>query len=133
MADSLYIGTMGPRSGKTFVLLGILELLSRRVGRLGVFRPIIPNADEPDNDIELAQKLFGIDLPYESMYALTHDEVSTLLKDGPTGAVLKQIFNSYRELRRRCDFVVCIGTDYVADTSALEFNFNSCKSWTWIY
>ncbi len=125
MSDSLYIGTIGPRSGKTFVLLGILELLSRRVGRLGVFRPIISDSDEPDNDIELAQKLFGIDLPHASMYALTHDEASALLKDEPTSVILKKIFNSYRALQRQCDFVVCIGTDYVAETAALEFNFNA--------
>ena len=53
------------------MLFRILKLLSRRVGRLCVFRPIVPSADELDSDIELAQKLFGIDLPYESMYALT--------------------------------------------------------------
>ena len=125
MSDSLYIGTMGPRSGKTFVLLGILELLSRRVGKLGLFRPIVKSADEVDNDIELAQTLFGIDLPYESMYALTHEEVSEHLQDGPTGAILKLVFNRYRALQRQCDFVVCMSTDYTEVTSAVEFDFNA--------
>jgi acetate kinase len=69
MAKSLYIGTLGPRSGKTFVLLGVLELLSRRIEKLGFFRPVIRSLDQPDNDIELVRSRFNIDLPYESMYA----------------------------------------------------------------
>ena len=125
MSNSIYIGTMGPRSGKTFVFLGILELLSRRVRKLGVFRPVIRSADEIDNDIELAQKLFGIDLPYESMYALTNEEVSEHLQDGPTGAILKLVFNRYRELQRQCDFVICMSTDFTEVTSAVEFDFNA--------
>ena len=125
MSDSLYIGALGPRSGKTFVLLGILELLSRRVGRLGFFRPVIDSVDEPDNDIELAQKLFGIDLPYESMYALTREEARAQLRDGGPESLLKRIFDRYRALQKQCDFVVCMGTDFTSLAAALEFGFNA--------
>ena len=125
MSNSLYIGTLGSGSGKTFVLLGILELLSRRVGKLGLFRPMIRSADEPDNDIELAQKLFGIDLPYESMYAMTRDEARAQLREGGPESLLKRVFDRYRAVQRQCDFVVCVGTDFAGVASALEFGFNA--------
>ncbi len=73
MSKSLYIGTLGPRSGKTLVLLGVLELLSRRVEKLGFFRPVIHSADQPDNDIELVRSRYNIELAYESMYAKASD------------------------------------------------------------
>jgi phosphate acetyltransferase len=39
LARNLYITAMEPQSGKTVVSLGIMELLSTRVERLGFFRP----------------------------------------------------------------------------------------------
>ena len=50
MARNLYITAMEPRSGKSVVALGLMELLSARVERLGFFRPIVPSrpADPAD-------------------------------------------------------------------------------------
>ena len=125
MPKSLYIGTLGPRSGKSLVLLGVLEMLSRRVEKLGLFRPVIRSPDPPDNDIELARTRYDIDLPYESMYALTRDEVRGRLAGGLHGTLLKEVFDRYKALERRCDFVVCEGTDFTDIGSALEFDFNA--------
>ena len=52
MADSLYIAILEKASGKLLVSLGLLELLSRRIGRVGFFRPITPG-DERDDDLKL--------------------------------------------------------------------------------
>jgi BioD-like phosphotransacetylase family protein len=40
--ESLYIASLEPNSGKLVVTLGVMEVLSRRVERLGVFRSISP-------------------------------------------------------------------------------------------
>src|SRR5205809_118784 len=53
VARNLYITAMEPQSGKSVVTLGVMELLSTRVQRLGFFRPIVPSASEPDPEIEL--------------------------------------------------------------------------------
>ena len=53
MANSLYIAAVAPGSGKSVVALGIMEMLSRRIRRLGYFRPVVPSAEEPDNNIRL--------------------------------------------------------------------------------
>jgi phosphate acetyltransferase len=125
MPKSLYIGTLGPRSGKSLVLLGVLEMLSRRVEKLGLFRPVIRSPDPPDNDIELARTRYDIELPYESMYALTREQVRRRLAEGRHGTLLKDVFDRYKALQRSCDFVVCEGTDFTDVGSALEFDFNA--------
>ncbi len=50
-AKSIYIFGSEPRSGKSIVLLGIMELLSRQVQKLGFFRPIIQGLKRPVNDL----------------------------------------------------------------------------------
>ncbi|MGH3370729.1 MAG: AAA family ATPase, partial [Nocardioidaceae bacterium] len=41
MGRSVYIASVEGFTGKSTVALGVLELLSRRVERVGVFRPIV--------------------------------------------------------------------------------------------
>lgn len=125
MPDGLYIGSLGPQGGKSLVLLGTLELLSRRVGRLGLFRPVIRDSTLPDNDIELARQRFGIDLPYRSMYALTRDEVRQRVAGGRPDNLLQEVFDRVKALDEYCDFLVCEGTEYSTVASSLEFDFNA--------
>ena len=49
MADNLYIASLEPHSGKLVVTLGIMEMLSCRINRLGFFRAISPVAAEKDS------------------------------------------------------------------------------------
>ena len=46
---SVYVAGLGPGSGKSIVALGVAELLSRQVGRIGVFQPLAGDgvADPP--------------------------------------------------------------------------------------
>jgi hypothetical protein len=44
---------MEPESGKGIFVLGVMELLSRRIRNIGFFRPVIKSSDTPDNDIQL--------------------------------------------------------------------------------
>ena len=41
MSDGLYVTGCEPATGKSAIALGVFELLARRVGRLGVFRPVV--------------------------------------------------------------------------------------------
>ena len=59
MAPNLYITAMEPESGKSIASLGVLELLSARVERLGFFRPVVPA--DPDPQLELARDRYGLE------------------------------------------------------------------------
>jgi len=125
MLKSLYIATTAPRSGKSVVVLGIMELLSRRIGKLGFFRPIIRRTEIPDNDVELVRSRYGLPFSYESLYAMTDEEARVLVTAGNIEGLLERIFVRYKELERRCDFVACEGTDLTGMSAAFEFEVNA--------
>ena len=57
VSRAVYVTALGPASGKSLVTLGLVELLSRRVSRLGFFRPLVH--DGSDNDTELIRQREG--------------------------------------------------------------------------
>ena len=124
MSRNLYIAAMGPRSGKSVVALGIMELLSRRLDKIGFFRPVIPDVDR-DNNIQLIVSRYNLKLPYEDMYASRNDDAQTMVADGQYEALLKNILRKYKTLEHQCDFVLCEGTDFTGVSSAFEFDFNA--------
>ena len=125
MARSLYIVGVQPRSGKSVVALGIMELLSRRIRKIGYFRPIIPSGEKPDNNIQLIKTRYNLSPSYEDMYAYTHEAAQNMSAEGRTGALFKDILSKYKALEDSCDFVLCEGTDFTGVSSAFEFEFNA--------
>ena len=124
MSKNLYIATMEPRAGKSVVALGIMEFLSRRLNKIGFFRPIIPDVKR-DNNIQLIKSRYTLKLPYENMYAYKHAEAQHMVATGQYNALLKNILSKYKALESQCDFVLCEGTDYSGVASAFEFDFNA--------
>ena len=54
MSNNLFIAATEPRSGKSVIALGLMELLLRNVDRVGFFRPLISvdqDTGKKDNDI----------------------------------------------------------------------------------
>jgi phosphate acetyltransferase len=125
MANSLYMAAVEPASGKSVVALGIMELLSRRIRRVGYFRPIVPSAKEPDNNIRLIKSRYHLELSYEEMFAYGHEDARNLIAEGQTETLLKNILTRYKHLERKCQFVLCEGTDFSGVSSAFEFDFNA--------
>jgi phosphate acetyltransferase len=125
MSKNLYIAAMEPDSGKATLVLGVMEMLSRRIRNIGFFRPVIKSSEKPDNDIQLILSRYKQELPYEDTYGCTHEEAQNMIADGQYNELLKSIVSKYKELESRCAFVVCEGTDYTGVSSAFEFDFNA--------
>ena len=125
MANSLYIAAMEPGSGKSVAALGLMEMLSRRIRRVGYFRPVVRSAKEPDNNIRLIKSRYNLGLAYEEMFAYTHEDARNMVADGQTEALLKNILNKYKQLESKSKFVLCEGTDFTDVGSAFEFDFNA--------
>ena len=125
MSKNLYVASMEPESGKEILVLGVMELLSRRIRNMGFFRPIIRSGDKPDNDIQLILSRYNQELPYKDTYGCTHEEAQNMIADGQYNELLKSIVGKYKELESKCPFVVCEGTDYTGVSSAFEFDFNA--------
>lgn len=124
MSQNLYIAAIEPGSGKSLVLLGIMELLSNRVQKLGFFRPLIHSHNGRDNDIELICSRYQLSCTYEAQYAVTAEEARQLAAAGQTEELLKRVIEKYKALERTCDFVVCEGCDATDIDLAFMDNFN---------
>jgi phosphate acetyltransferase len=123
MSRNLYIAAIEPGSGKSLVLLGVMELLSKRVEKLGFFRPVVHSHNQPDNNIALVCSRYQLE-PSACGYALTAEEARQLIAEGHTDELLKRVIEKYKILERQCDFVVCEGCDATDIDPAFMDNFN---------
>ena len=124
MSRAIYLTALGPASGKSLVALGLVELVSQRVSRVGFFRPIVQSL--PDNDIELVRTRYQ--LPDERVgYAFVADHLRSLLSASrdEADAGMAQAVAAYKQLEQSCDLVVIEGTDFTGPSSHLEFGFNA--------
>ncbi len=127
MAKNLYITSINAESGKSAVVLGLMELLLRDIRRVGFFRPIISplQEDDRDHDINLILSHFYLGLQYEQTYAVTLDKAKKLLNDGKQSELMEVILNKYQELEEKCDFILCEGTDFKAGHESFNFDIDA--------
>ncbi|WP_435299456.1 phosphate acetyltransferase [Timonella sp. A28] len=125
---SVYLSSPEGETGKSTIALGVLDLLTRQVQKVGVFRPVTRNgtnnksedASERDYVLELLLAHDGVDLPYEQCIGVTYSEVHA----NPDEALAK-IINRYHEMEELCDAVVIVGSDYTDVASPTELAFNA--------
>ena len=125
MSNSLYVTATEARSGKSAIILGLMEMLLRKIDRVGFFRPIISDVKDQDHDINLVSSHFELGIPYDKMYGFTGTEASNLVSLGKQTEMLEGIINKYNQLNDICDFVLCEGTDFVSSVAAFEFDINA--------
>jgi phosphate acetyltransferase len=120
VARAVYLTAMGPASGKSIVALGLVELLSRRVSRVGFYRPIVQRV--PDNDLELIRSRYQ--MPDERIgYAYTAEERTRA--GGATSAGMERVVARFRAIEAASDFVVVEGTDFTGASSPVELEVNA--------
>ena len=120
MAKSIYITSAEGDTGKSSIALGITSLLTRSLGRVGVFRPVARAADGSDYVLDLLLRHDDIDISYDEAVGVTYDDVHA----DPDRA-LATIVSRYHAVARKCDAVVIVGTDYTDVSGAAEFEFNA--------
>ena len=114
MARSVYVTGIGRGDGRQAVELGVMELLTRQVDRVGVFRPLTHS--RTDHVVELLRGRYRIDLASEEMYGLSYDEAAALQAERGPDELIGTLVDRFRELERQCQTVLVLGTDF-ADTN----------------
>lgn len=118
-SGSVYIASPEGHTGKSLVALGVIEVMVRRVGNVGVFRPVVRSIDAEDAMGRRLVSALG-DTPAKRLgVGVTYDEVH----DDPDAA-MSHIIARYRHLAETCDFVVVVGSDYTDVASPAELAFN---------
>ncbi|MFF5293740.1 phosphate acetyltransferase [Paractinoplanes globisporus] len=117
MARSVYVAGLGPGVGKGTVALGLVELLSRQVARIGVFRPLLAGPGD-DPLLTLLTERYPVMAGYADSYGVTAAEAGSLVADGKWEELIGRIVERYREVERRCASVVVVGSDFMAGPAA---------------
>jgi len=127
MSNAIYITTAEPHCGKSLVSLGVVEMLLRKTQRVGIFRPVINGSSSQgrDKNINLLLTHFNLDLAYEDTYAFHKQQIVELSEQDRVDEVLDHIIAKYKKLESMCDAMVCIGSDFLGEGAAFEFDFNT--------
>jgi len=124
MTKGLYITSAEPYSGKTIMVLGLMEFLVGRIGRIGFFRPVVNESGQLDSFLSLIKSRYQQFSAYEKMYGCTFEEARKLLVEDRAEELYSQILEKYKTLEAQCDFVVCVGSDYTKAAATVELEFN---------
>jgi phosphate acetyltransferase len=125
MSQGIYITSAEPRSGKSVVVLGVMEMLAGQGGRTGFFRPVVRDGKKPDSITDLIIRRYGLTVPYEMLYGCTHDVARDMIIKDRDDDLLKLVMEKYKALEGEFDLIVCAGSDYSGPAAALEFDFNA--------
>lgn len=120
MVQGVYLAAVDAGTGKATLALGVADLLSRRAGTVGVFRPVVPAGTARDTLVETLRTRYAAAMPYESTVGLTEEEAAA-----DPDAALAEILRKYHALTARCDAVVILGTDFTGVGMPSEFSFNA--------
>jgi len=125
MSENLYIASLEPNSGKLVITLGVMEMLSRRVERLGFFRTISPVSAKEDNHIRLLSGRFNLcqDEP-EKMVGITHEQARARIAAGEERRLFREIVAKFKQAEAACDFLLCEGPDITHLSDAFDYDIS---------
>ncbi|NEB06065.1 phosphate acetyltransferase [Streptomyces sp. SID13726] len=113
MTRSVYVTGIDRGDGRQVVELGVMELLTRQVDRVGVFRPLVHHS--PDRLFELLRARYRLSQDPATVYGLDYHEASALQAERGTDELVSELVDRFHVVARDYDVVLVLGTDF-ADT-----------------
>ncbi|CAM5417697.1 Phosphate acetyltransferase OS=Streptomyces tendae OX=1932 GN=pta PE=3 SV=1 [Streptomyces tendae] len=113
MTRSVYVTGIDRGDGRQVVELGVMELLTRQVDRVGVFRPLVH--DGPDRLFELLRARYRLSQDPATLYGMDYQEASLLQAEQGVDELVSALVDRFHLVARDYDVVLVLGTDY-ADT-----------------
>ena len=113
MTRSVYVTGIDRGDGRQVVELGVMELLTRQVDRVGVFRPLVH--DGPDRLFELLRARYRLSQDPATVYGMDYQEASLLQAEQGVDELVSALVDRFHLVARDYDVVLVLGTDY-ADT-----------------
>lgn len=120
MAEAIYLASAEGNTGKSTIAVGLLEALNRRVGRVGVFRPVSRTSTGSDYVLEMLLRHTTAEVDESAASGVTYEQVHH-----DPEAALADILDGYRTMASVCDAVVIVGSDYTDVGTPTELRFNA--------
>jgi phosphate acetyltransferase len=127
MSNNLYVTATEERSGKSAIVLGVMQVILKEISRIAFFRPIINDHvfGRTDHDLNLILKYFKLDIDYADTHAYTLSQARQLMTSGQEEVLYENILKKYKMLEAKYDFILCEGTDFRGKDPGFEFDLNA--------
>ncbi|MGW1764895.1 phosphate acetyltransferase [Streptomyces sp. NPDC002073] len=123
MTRSVYVTGIDRGDGRQVVELGIMELLARQTGRVGVYRPLLH--DGPDRLFDLLKARYRLEQDPATVHGMEYREASVLLAEQGVDELVSRLVDRYHRVARDCDVVLVLGTDYAETNLPDELGLNA--------
>ncbi|MEV6655320.1 phosphate acetyltransferase [Streptomyces sp. NPDC051219] len=123
MTRSVYVTGIDRKDGRQVIELGVMELLTRHVDRVGVFRPLVH--DGPDRLFELLRARYRLSQDPASVYGMDYHEASALQAEQGTDELVSRLVDRFHRVAREYEVVLVLGTDYSATQLPDELALNA--------
>ncbi|MEV5959775.1 phosphate acetyltransferase [Streptomyces sp. NPDC051987] len=123
MTRSVYVTGIDRGDGRQVVELGVMELLTRQVDRVGVFRPLVH--DDPDRLFELLRARYRLSQDPATVYGMDYHEASALQAERGADELVATLVDRFHLVARDYDVVLVLGTDFADSQFADELSLNA--------
>jgi phosphate acetyltransferase len=105
---------------KSIVAVGLIEELKRSYERVGVFRPVLRNADGSDHVLDLLKTRDTIEADRAVRVGTTYQH----FHEAPEAA-MELVLERFEAFKASCDFVVVVGSDHTDVPGGEELSLNA--------
>ncbi|MEU3745390.1 MULTISPECIES: phosphate acetyltransferase [Streptomyces] len=123
MTRSVYVTGIDRGDGRQVVELGVMELLTRQVDRVGVFRPLVH--DGPDRLFDLLRARYRLSQDPSTVYGMDYHEASGIQAERGTDELVSQLVDRFHAVAREYEVVLVLGTDFAATQLPDELALNA--------
>ncbi|MFF3315456.1 phosphate acetyltransferase [Streptomyces sp. NPDC003035] len=123
MTRSVYVTGIDRGDGRQVVELGVMELLTRQVDRVGVFRPLVH--DGPDRLFDLLRARYRLSQDASTVYGMDYHEASALQAEQGTDELVSRLVDRFHAVARDYEVVLVLGTDFAATQLPDELAINA--------
>ncbi|MEU2261704.1 phosphate acetyltransferase [Streptomyces sp. NPDC019645] len=123
MTRSVYVTGIDRGDGRQVVDLGVMELLTRQVDRVGVFRPLVH--DGPDRLFDLLRVRYRLSQDPATAYGMDYHEAAALQAEKGTDELVSRLVDRFHEVARDYEVVLVLGTDFRATQLPDELALNA--------
>jgi phosphate acetyltransferase len=120
---SVYVTGIDRGDGRQVVDLGVMELLTRQVDRVGVFRPLVH--DGPDRLFDLLRVRYRLSQDPATAYGMDYHEAAALQAEKGTDELVSRLVDRFHEVARDYEVVLVLGTDFRATQLPDELALNA--------
>ena len=123
MARSVYVSGIGRGDGRQVVELGVMELLTRQVDRVGVYRPLVH--DRPDRIFELLRSRYRLVQDPDTVFGMGYEEAAALQAEQGQEALTARLVDGYLRVAADYGTVLILGSDFAGTSLPAELGVNA--------